>query len=353
MIPVLHRVDLLRACLASIGELITPPEFEVIVVANGSPAGAVVELSGREDIVLTASPVNLGFAGGCNWGARFARGRFLVLLNDDTEVYPDWLRALVDVAAHDGRAGAVGSRIEGFDGRLQEAGCVLWRDGATHPVGAGLPAGAPVRGSVRQVDYCSACGLLVPLQAWREVGGLDEAYYPAYHEDVDLCLSLRAAGLRVLCAPAARLRHHRGGSAAAVPLLTFAAVRNGARFRSKWATALAEYDPPPRQRHLREAIETAVRRASVRREGPRVPRPGVPVTGPPTEVEALQAQVRALSSDARLKDDYIAHLEREMIRRRQPRATLEHLRPLARGVRGLARRAAGPARRATGSGRGG
>ena len=98
VIPVLRRIDLLIPCLASIAELADPPTFEVIVVANGSPAGVIAELSEREDIVLAVSTVNLGFGGGCNWGARFARGRHLVLLNDDTEVEPGWLRALVEVA---------------------------------------------------------------------------------------------------------------------------------------------------------------------------------------------------------------------------------------------------------------
>ena len=60
---------------------------------------------------MVISSLNLGFGGGCNWGARFARGRYLVFLNDDTVVEPDWLRALVEVAAHDPRIGAVGSRL--------------------------------------------------------------------------------------------------------------------------------------------------------------------------------------------------------------------------------------------------
>jgi GT2 family glycosyltransferase len=337
VIPVLRRLDLLQRCLGSISQLAVPPTFETIVVANGTPPEAVAELWRRDDIVLVASSINLGFAGGCNWGARFARGRFLVLLNDDTEVDAGWLAALTAAAVGSDDIGAVGSRIAGFDGRLQEAGSVLWRDGGTSPVGAGLPEETSLYRSVRPVDYCSGCGLLVPLSDWRALGGLDEAYYPAYHEDVDLCLALRESGLRVLYAPEARLRHHRGASADAIPLRTFAAVRNGERFRAKWAAALAEYDPAPRRGQEAEAIEVAVRRAMERRVAPRRPR-GVPAEpGPPTDVEALEALARALQSDSRLNDAFIAQLQEEARRRRQPRATLELLRPLARRVRRIVR----------------
>jgi GT2 family glycosyltransferase len=337
VIPVLRRLDLLQHCLGSISQLAVPPTFETIVVANGTPAEAVAELSRHDDIVLVASSINLGFAGGCNWGARFARGRFLVLLNDDTEVDAGWLAALTAAAVGSDDVGAVGSRIAGFDGRLQEAGSVLWRDGGTSPVGAGLPEGTSLYRSVRPVDYCSGCGLLVRLSDWRALGGLDEAYYPAYHEDVDLCLALREAGLRILYAPEACLRHHRGASADAIPLRTFAAVRNGKRFRAKWAATLVEYDPAPRRKQEAEAIDVAVRRAMERRVAPRRPQGVPPEPGPPTDVEALEAQVRALHSESRLKDAFIAHLQEEARRRRQPRATLELLRPLASRVRRIVR----------------
>jgi len=334
VIPVLRRIDLLIPCLASIAELADPPTFEVIVVANGSPAGVIAELSEREDIVLAVSTVNLGFGGGCNWGARFARGRHLVLLNDDTEVEPGWLRALVEVADSGPDVGAVGSRILSFDGTVQEAGSILWRDGGTHQVGRGLPAGSPLFTAVRPVDYCSACGLLIPMSAWLEVDGFDDAYYPAYHEDVDLCLTLRAAGYRVIYAPEARLRHRQGASAADVPLRSFAAARNGAHFCAKWSDTLAGYDAAPKQRDRAEAVDMAVRHGA-ERAVPARPVPAQPVAAgpPPTEIEALQRQILALQSEIRLKDAFVAQLERDLSRLRQPRATLEHLRPLARRLR--------------------
>src|ERR1019366_6226397 len=159
LIPVLDRMDLLIPCLRSLAALADTPSHEVVVIAT----------------------VNLGFGGGCNWGARFARGRYLVFLNDDTVVEPDWLRALVEVAEDDPRIGAVGSRLRDPAGTLPEAGSILWSDATTHQVGRGLPPGTPAYDSVRDVDYCSACGLLVRREAWQAAGGFDEGYFPAYH----------------------------------------------------------------------------------------------------------------------------------------------------------------------------
>jgi len=212
VIPVLDRVDALIGCLASLRKLVDAPEHEIVVVCNGTPDPMIASLPNLDTIVLVPVAVNLGFAGGCNWGVRFARGRHLVFLNDDTEVEPTWLTALVEVGEGGRRIGAVGSMLLDPDGTVQEAGSVLWSDGGTQQVGRGLPPGVASLDAVRDMDYCSGCGLLVTRDAWEAVGGFDEAYFPAYHEDVDLCLSLRAHGFRTVVAPRARVRHHRGGS---------------------------------------------------------------------------------------------------------------------------------------------
>ena len=74
-------------------------------------------------------------------------------------------------------------------------------------VGAGLPADSTAYGYVRYADYISANGLLVDRHAWDAVGGFDERYFPAYYEDVDLCLALLDHGYRVAYEPRARLQH--------------------------------------------------------------------------------------------------------------------------------------------------
>ncbi len=337
LIPVLNRVENLAACLRSL-EAVTAPAFETVVVANGTPERELAKLSSLDSVVLVRSPVNLGFGGGCNWGARVARGRYIVVLNDDTEVEAGWLEALVAVAQSDPRIGAVGSRLLDPDGTLQEAGSVLWRDAGTHQVGRGLPAESPAYQRVRDVDYASGCGLLVTREAWDEVGGFDEAFFPGYFEDVDLCLSLRSRGFRVVYAPRAQLRHLGGGSTAAGQRGAVG-VRNGRRFIAKWGRTLRDYAPPPSERTRDRAVAAAVRRAELR---PLPNRPSVPgdlqPAGPLTEVEALRAHARALQAALALDDELLVEMRNSQVK-------LEHLRRLVGRVpmgRRLLRWASGP-----------
>jgi GT2 family glycosyltransferase len=294
--------------------------FEVIVVANGTSDKTLSDLPDPESLVLVRSPVNLGYGGGCNWGARVARGRHIVVLNDDTVAEPGWLEALVTVAEGDGRIGAVGSRLLNPDGSLQEAGSVLWNDAGTYQVGHGLPPGSSAYARVREVDYCSGCGLLVKRTAWDAVGGFDEGFFPAYFEDVDLCLTLRAHGYRVVYAPRARLIH-LGGASTAANNRAVAGVRNGRRFSAKWREELRDYDPPPTARRRDQAVAAAIRRAERRTPSlqPRVPQP-LPRLEAPSELEVrlvyAHALEAALAVDDQLVLEFVASQQRtERLRR--------------------------------------
>jgi len=332
VILVMDQIDGLTACLRSLTALPDAPSHEIVIVANGTPEKTLAALPDQDSLVVVPSPVNLGFAGGCNWGARFARGRHLVFLNDDTEVEPGWLPALVAVAEGGPRIGAVGSRLLGVDGTLQEAGSILWRDAGTHQVGRGLPAGSTAYDRVRDTDYCSGCGLLVTRAAWEAGGGFDEAYFPAYHEDVDLCLSLRAHGFRTVYAPQARLVHH-GGASLPDDLRTLIGVRNGRRFIAKWGDVLKDFEPQPGDRDREAAVAVAILRAERRPLPEPVPGRAARHEPPPSEVEALQVQIHALQEAALLQDELLLQL-------RGDHAKVERLRRLADRVPG-GRRAGG------------
>ena len=91
---------------------------------------------------------------------------------------------------------------------------------------------------MRQVDYVSACSLLVTRRAWEQVGGFDNDYHPAYYEDVDLCLALRESGYQVLLEPRSRVWHHESASSDGL-VKTFLFKRNQDRLQRKWADTLA------------------------------------------------------------------------------------------------------------------
>ena len=258
-IPVVSDHGLIEGCLESLAGSRPSVDTEVVVVANGLGGNAFSSLRKRDDIVLVRSAVNAGFSGGNNLAAKCARGRYLLLLNDDSVVEAGFIDRLLNAIERDPLIAAVGGTALSADGRLQEAGSVLWSDGWTRQVGAGLPADSTAYHYVRYVDFISANGLLVDRHAWDVVGGLDERYFPAYCEDVDLCLALWDHGYRVAYEPRARLRHLESQSTSR-PLRNFLLIRNRAQLVAKWAALLQNFADHPDPIDS-AAIDAAVLRA--------------------------------------------------------------------------------------------
>jgi GT2 family glycosyltransferase/glycosyltransferase involved in cell wall biosynthesis len=256
-----HRPQRLERCLAALARLPDPVSREILILLNDADDDVRAMLEAQAmPVRILESPVNLGFAGGCNMTAAAATGRYLAFLNDDTEVEPGWLQSLVEIADSDPSVGAVGSCILFPDGSIQESGSIIWRDGSTMGLGRGESPGSPGVSFVRRVDYCSACSLLVRREAWNAVGGFCEDYFPAYYEDVDLCLSIRALGYRVLYTPRSRVRHDEGGSSDPGFRL-FLHRYQRRRFRQRWGHLLQEFEPP------NPSSSAAVRRAEFRARG--------------------------------------------------------------------------------------
>jgi GT2 family glycosyltransferase len=259
---VLRDVAMLQRCLDSLSDASDPSlAAEVIVVGNGTPLSALEQIGRREDVVLVRSGTNLGFGGGNNLAAEVSqKSDYLVFLNDDTLVAPGWLRRLTATADTSPNIGAVGSRIVSPAGVLREAGSVVWDDGSTSAVGQNLPADTPAFRYVREVDFCSANGLMVRRSAWDAVGGFDENYFPAYQEDADLCMSVRAHGYRVVYEPRSILTHLESQSSG-LRFREFLYERHRRYFAQKWKAQLAGHEPPPESTPDFGDIDRAVHRA--------------------------------------------------------------------------------------------
>lgn len=241
IIPTHGQVDFTLRCLASIAEHKPDTPIEVIVVDDAFPGPEVAALSRVRGIRLIRNETNLGFIGTCNAAAKVARGRFLLFLNNDTQVLADWLEPLVRLFLARPDAGAVGSKLLYPDGRLQEAGGIIWRDGSGWNYGRLGDPDAPVYNYVREVDYCSGAALLVARAMFLRLGGFDTRYAPAYFEDADLSFRLRTLGLRTYYQPRSRVVHHEGvshGTDLAVGVKS-AQVRNRATFVAAWRDVLA------------------------------------------------------------------------------------------------------------------
>lgn len=246
-------------CLRAVESTVRDVPYEVIVVLNEPTRELESVVAERIDGVTSVrTRVNLGFAGAANAGAARARGEHVVLLNDDTEVLPGWLESLVETAERRPELGAVGSKVLFPDGTVQELGAVLWRDGSATNVGRGLPSSSQRYDFERQVDYCSGCSLLVRRAAFAEVQGLDDGYFPAYYEDVDLCMRLRQVGWGVWVQPSSEVRHRLSASTSGA-YRSFLLERNRELFLRRWGGDLADRDGPAPDEPA--AIDRAVWRA--------------------------------------------------------------------------------------------
>lgn len=241
VIPTTSQAAKLRRCLQSLARNLgsqIPVEVIVVMNAETDEIKSVMhqEVSGA---LVSGSPANLGVAGGNNRGRSLARGRYIALLHDDTEIEPLWLEPLVETAEARPDAGAVASMVLHPNGRLQDAGCILWREAITSPVwgsGEGRPEDFI---TTRAVDYSGTCSILVRADTWDSIGGLDERLYPAYYVDVDLCMAIRKQGQIVLCDPRSRLLHHRSSSSKP-GFRHFIAETNKILFAEKWKAELAD-----------------------------------------------------------------------------------------------------------------
>lgn len=232
-------------CLKSLTEHTALADIEVIVVDDASPEPASDALAGVSGIRLVRNERNLGFIGSCHRGADLARGEFLILLNNDIQVTPGWLDALLSVFRLRADAGMVGARLVYPDGRLQEAGGIVWQDGSAWNWGRNGDPEHPAYRYLRAADYCSGACLALYRSDWVTWGGFDRAYMPAYYEDTDLAFRVRAAGKKVYYQPEAKIVHFEGVSSGTDETqgVKRHQVINREVFLDRWRTTLLAHRP--------------------------------------------------------------------------------------------------------------
>ncbi len=207
-----NRAELTFACLRSIRET-AGSEIEVVIVDNASTDDTHRLLDCLDGPRIIRNAENRHFLMAVNQAAELARGKYLLLLNNDVQLLPGTLQTAIDTIQSGSDIGAVGARIVLLDGTLQEAGSIVWRNGSCLGYGRGDNPFSSAYMFRRDVDYCSGAFLLTPCAVWEQLGGFDEAFTPAYYEETDYCTRLHERGLRVVYEPQAVILHYEFASA--------------------------------------------------------------------------------------------------------------------------------------------
>ncbi|MDE1569294.1 glycosyltransferase [Aquabacter sp. P-9] len=213
IIPIYRNLLDTLACLVSLLEQETDVAYEIIIGDDKSPDATPDILSGIGGVVqVVRHTQNLGFLGNCNRVAEFASGRNVVFLNNDTLILSGWLDRLVGTLDDDPGIGLVGSKLLNWDGTLQEAGGIFWKDGSAWNFGRNQDPRRPEFNYLKDADYCSGAAIALPTAVWRELEGFDPHFSPAYCEDADIAFRVRAKGMRSVYQPFAEVIHHEGRS---------------------------------------------------------------------------------------------------------------------------------------------
>jgi GT2 family glycosyltransferase len=235
IVPVYNKNKLTVECLASLVERTRGVPYEVIIVDDGSDEGTRDLLSQIQNITYLRNQQNLGFLLSCNRAAERARGEFLVIMNNDVQVTEGWLPPLLETFSKYENVGAVSPKILFPDGRLQEAGPRIKPDASSQLVGCGDNPQLPRYNYVREVDYCSGVCLVLRTDTFRELGGFDPSFAPAYCEDSDLCFRLRKLGKRIIYNPSSVVIHYLSATVKVdSEYKRRLALSNSQKFAEKW-----------------------------------------------------------------------------------------------------------------------
>jgi GT2 family glycosyltransferase len=244
----------LRALAAAQG-----PSREIIIFDNGSSDETTALLARVDGIRVIRNEANIGFLLGCNRCAEIATGRALLLLNSDAFVRADTLDRALATLESAADIGAVGARLLLPSGRLQEAGSIVWSDASCLGYARGAEPEAFEAMFRRDVDFCSGAFLLTWRDLWARLGGLDEAFAPAYYEETDYCLRLQGLGYRVVYEPEAVVDHFEFGSEAKSGDSLAAMMRNQALFKARHGVVLGRTHLPPVPENILAARTAASR----------------------------------------------------------------------------------------------
>ncbi|RZD17770.1 MAG: glycosyltransferase family 2 protein [Candidatus Acididesulfobacter diazotrophicus] len=208
IIPVYNQWDYTYLCLKSILKNTKVISYEVIIADDNSSDETVNIEKYVKNVKIIRNKNNLGFLRNCNNAAKHASGKYILFLNNDTEVQKVWLKNLLQLMESDDKIGIAGPKFIYPNGVLLEAGCIIWKDGESWQYGMFDNPDRPEYNYSRETDFISGACIIIKKELFYEIGGFDERYAPAYYEDADLAFEVRKRGYKVVYLPSSVVIHY-------------------------------------------------------------------------------------------------------------------------------------------------
>lgn len=240
VIPVYNHFEYTYMCLQTIIENTEKVCYEIILADDCSTDMTTKITEVVDGIKVIKNDKKMLFLKNCNNAVKYATGKYIVFLNNDTQVQYNWLYPLMHLLDIDSSIGMTGSKLLFLDGTVQEAGGLIYKDGCAANYGRGKNPNLPEFNYVRDVDYISGASIMIRRDLWDKIGGFDERYAPAYYEDSDLAFEVRKHGMRVVYQPASKVIHFEGisnGKKVTEGIKKYQEV-NSIKFSLKWKNEL-------------------------------------------------------------------------------------------------------------------
>ena len=210
VIPAYNQFDYTYLCIKSILDHSGSIPFEIILADDNSTDLTLCIEQVISGMTVLHNQENMRFLRNCNNASRYAKGKYILFLNNDTQVQENWLASLVKTMESDDSIGMTGSKLVYPNGELQEAGGIVWKDGSACNYGNGLDPFQPEFSYVKEVDYISGASIMIRKCLWEQIGGFDERFAPAYYEDTDLAFQVRHLGYKAIYQPDSIVVHFEG-----------------------------------------------------------------------------------------------------------------------------------------------
>ena len=207
-----NKACLTYQCLKSLLPTKNEIEYELVVVDNDSSDDSERLFGNITGVKYIRNNENVGFLKACNQARKYVNSEYILLLNNDSIVNKNSVLNAYNRIIQCPSFGVVGGKILHLDGKLQEAGSIIWNDGTCLGYGRRDNPDLSFYNYVRSVDYVSGAFFLTRTQVWDDLGGFDEALAPCYYEETDFCVRVIQSGLKVVYEPSASIVHFEFGS---------------------------------------------------------------------------------------------------------------------------------------------